>query len=403
MNTHPNNPETPQRGTSRKGLRGMARKALVNTIAAGLPHRWFDYRYIQRESVAAHRVRVGDSRGRIHYERIHPQSLAVNPLPANIASRESLPRDAGWWGYSFYDVPSRTSGETFRVTIPSCRVISYRDPEQENDFYPAILTDDLHALELREFRFRPPHAAALRQAGPPTVLKEATWIFERVYHNYAHWMTVHLPKLLLLKELNALDTVLMPAERTRSMNASLRQLGIDPDRFQQFHTGELFEIERLTLLGTDRFRPELLRLVQTAFGSQTAPPPHRAIYISREQATRRKLANEAAIWPLLQAAGFEKLNMEAIPFAQQVEIMRETRVLVAPHGAGLTNMMFCPPGAQVVEIADPAFPNPNFYALASAMGHTYFLIPSVSVGDGHPLDRNMRVEPAAIGEWLARG
>ncbi|MDZ7757189.1 glycosyltransferase 61 family protein [Rhodohalobacter sp.] len=48
--------------------------------------------------------------------------------------------------------------------------------------------------------------------------------------------------------------------------------------------------------------------------------------------------------------------------------MQQAEIVVAPHGAAITNVIFLSPGTHVVEIADLSFPNPNFYALASAMG-----------------------------------
>ncbi len=92
--------------------------------------------------------------------------------------------------------------------------------------------------------------------------------------------------------------------------------------------------------------------------------------------------------------------MEELPFDEQVQLMRETAVLAAPHGAGLTNMIFCAPGTQILEIADLSFPNPNFYALASALEHPYWLVPAEPIGGGHPLERDMRVEPTALEEAL---
>src|SRR5690606_1281491 len=64
--------------------------------------------------------------------------------------------------------------------------------------------------------------------------------------------------------------------------------------------------------------------------------------------------------------------------------------------AGLTNMLLCPAGARIVEMADLSFPNPNFYAMASALGHRYWIIEAEAVGAGHPLRRDMRVDPARL-------
>jgi capsular polysaccharide biosynthesis protein len=120
------------------------------------------------------------------------------------------------------------------------------------------------------------------------------------------------------------------------------------------------------------------------------------VFISRGAAARRRLSNEDDLWPILARAGFEKVQMERLAFSQQVALMRQTAVLVAPHGAGLANMMFCPTGARVVEIADLEFPNPNFYALAAAMGHSYWLLAASPCGLGAPPERDLRLDPAAL-------
>jgi capsular polysaccharide biosynthesis protein len=330
---------------------------------------------------------------------IHPESTAENPLPRNVAAIEQLPDDRGWWGYSFRDVPSRRSGETVIATIPDCRVVWYRDSAKACDFYPAIVTGSGTALDMRELRFRPAHAAALRQR--PARIARATWIIERVYHNHSHWLTAHLPKLLLLRELGELDGVVLPRERTPVIDGSLHAIGLSPDDFRQFEPDQFLQVDELVVVATDRFRPELLRRVPEAFGVATDAAGGGRVFVSRARASRRRLLNEEAVWPLLREAGFERVCLEELSFAEQVALMRRTAVMVAPHGAGLTNMLFCPPGAHVVEIADLSFPNPNFYALASALNHHYWLVAGEGLGECHPLEKDLRVAPGRLQEVLA--
>lgn len=353
-----------------------------------------------RETVQEYFARRGASGGCC--ETVHPASVAANPLPANVSSRNDLPDDRGWWGFSFRDVPCRPSAETFIATLPDCRVVWYRDPAKANDFYPAVLAGDSTALDIRELRFRPPHEDVLRRLRDRRQLHRATWIVERVYHNHSHWLTAHLPKLLLLRERDALDDVLLPAERTPAIDSSLRLAGFDPGRFRTFEGDTPLEVDELTLLGTDRFRPELVRLVPQALGIDRAARGRRKVFISRAKAGRRRLLNEDEIWRLLEPEGFERVCMEDLAFDAQVALMGESAVLLAPHGAGLTNMMFCPPGADIVEIADPGFPNPNFYALACALRHRYWIVPARSSGTGHPLEKDLLADADAVGTILRR-
>lgn len=376
-----------------KRLRSFPRLA----VEWGAPPRWFGYRHVVRETVPEHMARRGVTAGQ--YETVHPESVAANPLPRNVSRRSDLPNDPGWWGYSYHDVPGRVSGETFVARVQDALVTWYQDPDRGGDFYPAILANDGRALDLREIRFRAKHAEALRQAGPPVRLDRATWFAERVYDNHSHWLTAHLPKLLLLRERGELGTVLLPPLRTESIDRSLRMLGLDPEAFPSFQMDRPLFVAELTVVGTDRFRPELLRKVRAAY-SGDLPTPKRRIYVSRARASRRRLLNEEEVWPLFEGKGFERVFMEDLPFEQQVTLMQETAVLAAPHGAGLTNMLFCSEGARVVEIADLSFPNPNFYALASGLGLPYWIVRAESVGEQHPLERDMVVSKEAIQDVL---
>jgi len=130
--------------------------------------------------------------------------------------------------------------------------------------------------------------------------------------------------------------------------------------------------------------------------------PHRRIYISRAKAARRKLLNEKDIWPILKNMGFQKVFMEDLSFLKQVELMQQSAIVVAPHGAAITNILFCHPGTHVVEIADLSFPNPNFYALASAMGHNYWILDAEGIGDVHPLEKNLRIDPSIVRETVKK-
>lgn len=385
-------------------LKGYLYQLAKEGVEHGLHPAWLGYRCVVKESIpeyfARYRKRRRTAGGSL--ETIHPETTLPNPLPCNVAARDELPRDRGWWGYSMWDVPSRTSRRTIRATLPNCCVVPFVHPES-HEFWPAILNQDRRALDLHEMQFQPWHAQALRAGRPTTRLHRATWILERVYHNHSHWLTAHLPKLLLLQERDALGDVVLPppSHRTAVMDSSLRMLGIDPGQCQTFDPEQLLEVDELTVAATDRFRPELLQPVREAV-CVFSRAPHRKVYISRAKASRRHLDNRNEIWPLLQEAGFERVFMEDLPFDDQVALMQEASVVMAPHGAGLTNMMFCAPGTHVIEIADLGFPNPNFYALAAAMEHNYWIVPAEGVGDGHPLERDMRVSPSAIGSVLSR-
>lgn len=374
----------------RKRVRPSVDRLTRAAVDRGLPPSWTGYRWVRRVSLAEYARQEPAAR----CEVLQPATTVSNPLPRNVSERDELPDDAGWWGHSFRTVPKRESHATLRGVIHDARVVSYRDEASDGDWVPALLTRDGRSLDLREVRFRPRHAAAARSRAPQRY-EQATWILERVFHNHSHWLTAHLPKLLLLQEVGGLDDVLLPAELPPALEQSLHLVGLDAERFRRVDVDRPVVVQELTVLDTDRFRPELVRRVQEVW-TEGAPPPGRRIYISRARATRRRLVNEEELWPALRDAGFERVVMEDLSFRDQAELMRQTAVVMAPHGAGLTNMMLCPPGTQVVEIADLSFPNPNFYALACGARHGYWLLPAQSMGGGRPLERDLRVDVSSV-------
>lgn len=369
-------------------------------VDRGVPPRWVGYRWVRVGHLPAPGPRPAAEVAASDVRVVHPERVVYNPLPCNVALRADLPADPGWWGYAMHDVPARTSGPTLFVTLPEARVLPFVDP-QKGYFRPAILDHDRRSVEIREVSFRSIHARRLRRGEAPQRLERATWILERVYDNHSHWLTAHLPKLVLLRDMGMLADILLPPARTETMDASMRMLGLDPEAFATFELDRPLDVGRLTVLATDRFRPDLLRPVRDALAPSDGPG-HRRVFISRARAERRRLLTEDAVWPVLDAAGFERVFMEDLEFEQQVALMAETAVLVAPHGAGLTNMMFCPEGTHVVEMADLGFPNPNFYAVAAAMGHRYWLLAAEGVGDRHPLEKDLRIDSVAVESLLAQ-
>lgn len=359
--------------------------------AAGLPpelvrHRW------RRHRPAAEAA--------LDRREIHSRHRAPAALPTTIADRAHLPPERGWWGFSFRDVPDREVAPTRLLRVADARVLAGRTADGAAEFFPAVLNADGHSLDLREINFRPFHAA-LASRPPDIAMDRAVWVAERVFDNYAHWFSAHLPKLVLLRDLGELEGLVLPASRPDWLDASLERIGIRPSEVVELPRGGVLAARSLILVETDRFRPELLNAARTACAD---PPgrPHRRLFVSRRRARGRRLLNEEALLPELAAHGFTAVAMEDLDLAAQIRLMAETEVLLAPHGAGLTNMLFCPPGTEILEIADPSYPNPNFYAMAAALGHAYGWLPASGVGDRHPLRQDLLADEAALRSALRR-
>lgn len=65
----------------------------------------------------------------------------------------------------------------------------------------------------------------------------------------------------VLISLDMLHDLVVPARRNRRSDDSMAMLGLNPRDFAQFDSGRSLHVDELTLLGTYRFHPELLRPV----------------------------------------------------------------------------------------------------------------------------------------------
>jgi capsular polysaccharide biosynthesis protein len=108
-------------------------------------------------------------------------------------------------------------------------------------------------------------------------------------------------------------------------------------------------------------------------GREATSAPRRRIYLSRRLAHSRRVAHEDAVVAALSRYGFETADAERLTFEQQVDLFASAEALVAPHGAGMSNIVFGDRLA-VLEILQPRYLHLCYYALAGACGHSYWYL-----------------------------
>jgi hypothetical protein len=98
------------------------------------------------------------------------------------------------------------------------------------------------------------------------------------------------------------------------------------------------------------------------------------IYISRKNATRSP-ENEEEIEKTLTKLGFQILNCEEMSLFAQYDAFRQAEIVIGPHGAGLSNLMFCEADVKVIELIPRDFHNPCYEKLCSIVSLDYRAIP----------------------------
>jgi hypothetical protein len=109
-----------------------------------------------------------------------------------------------------------------------------------------------------------------------------------------------------------------------------------------------------------------------------AGEPDRLLFVSRGSTRLRRLENEAELMAELMEFGFEFFVPKADDHKAQIETFRSARIVVAVHGAALTNLLFCRPGTLVVELFPANHVKSTYCWLANRLGLRYRAVTGLS-------------------------
>lgn len=235
--------------------------------------------------------------------------------------------------------------------------------------------------------------------------------------NYYHWMIDSLPRLLLVQTQYPNCRVLMPAPVADFIRDSAALLGFTDlvllQKGETLRDADLLIPEHVTPPGYQH--PVLLRqlrqqLISAVYGGEKLPKPYRKVYISRRSQRVRRLINEEDIVALLERYGYEIWEFEGMSLIDQVHLMSETISLISIHGAGLTNILFLPAGAQVTELLNgdkitqldnQNFENFIYYRMASALELPYYCLPCENAEGSPPTNEaHLRIEVSSMQQLL---
>lgn len=176
-----------------------------------------------------------------------------------------------------------------------------------------------------------------------------------VHHNYYHWTFEGLTRLWALSALPDGVPLVFPSAELRPFHIdTLRAMGLrNPiyplnhrlTRFERLYVPSFLDGATVTPRQVAWLRDTLFR----TFPHARAGGPRR-IYVSRRDANARRVLNEDAVLEVLYRHGFELVVPGALSVAEQIRAFAGAEVVVAPHGAGNSNIAFCPPGATFLEL-----------------------------------------------------
>ena len=223
---------------------------------------------------------------------------------------------------------------------------------------------------------------------------------------YYHWMFDIISRIFLVYQsgidISSIDKFVVNKFQTMFQKETIRYLGIPENKIVESSNCPYIQADQLIVPSipvNDGFRTTqwgCASLKSIFLSNQVSRPlfyPER-IYISRNQASRRRIVNEEEVVNLLKKIGFQIITFESTSIREQALYLANAQIVVGPHGAGLTNILFCNPGTKIIEFFAPEYIVVCYWVISNICGLQYYH----SIGDkfdndfsGQPVEKDILV------------
>lgn len=228
-------------------------------------------------------------------------------------------------------------------------------------------------------------------------------------NSYYHHMAEVLPRVDMIRKAGIrdgdLDGWIVNGSSLPYQKESWRLLGLPPQKIRFVEGATHFQCGSLVIpsLPTNpgRIAPWIPAFLRTLFGVAPGSRGRRRLYFRRQGAGSREIEDEPELLRLLGDFSFQPVCAETLSVQEQARLCSEAEALVGPHGGALTNAVFAPSGALVMEFFNPRYLNPCYWQMAGICGLRHAHVIGQADGDGHqaPLgdaSGNIRLGPEGL-------
>ena len=126
------------------------------------------------------------------------------------------------------------------------------------------------------------------------------------------------------------------------------------------------------------------------------------IFISRSKANRRKITNEKEVIELVNKYGFKVFNMEDLQIVEQINLFNKAKVVIAPHGAGISNIVYCSNPFKLLEIFPENYFDSSYRILAQVLKceYHYYIAKCPINSNKHPQKEDLYIDCETLNKWL---
>jgi len=208
-------------------------------------------------------------------------------------------------------------------------------------------------------------------------VERAIALWSHPFKGYYHWTIEVLPKICACLERWGPGlggrTLVFPRSYRAYEKEGLALLGISEEQTLDTTPGLNVEADSIAIVPAPNwFRPipnlDLLRKRLLPHAEGDGP---RRLYLSRTGLPRRTCPNERELWDLLQPLGFTLIPEQARTVRQQIGLFRNAEMILSLHGSAMTNIVWSPRDALVIELASRRYAPEYFPNLTRSLGQRY--------------------------------
>lgn len=216
------------------------------------------------------------------------------------------------------------------------------------------------------------------------------------HFNYHHWLIECLPLIeLFCEDPHFANCKLILPENLNAFQAESLRLYHIPEEQRIYFNQQNLGFKHLYAPSIGNFSSHQLASVRQRLLKATQAHqenPGKRIYVSRQDANSRRIVNESELLRVLAAFEFEVFELSQMPLGDQIRLFHQASVICGPHGAGLSNLIFAPENAMLIELTPHDTVNHCFWVQANSLGQKYTYLPIKPINSA----RDMHLDPLKL-------
>lgn len=239
-----------------------------------------------------------------------------------------------------------------------------------------------------------------KQYKPVKKIARMAVIAQSGYTYYYHWMVEVLGRLAQLEMQGIEYDYLYVPTIAPFMKEMLVLWGVEPSKIVSSCDECIYEVDELIIPslvagvqvhGCPRlvhYIPEYIaryvkdKLMKSVDTRKIENHFSKKVFISRRDASSRRMLNEDEVFALFEAVGFERYVLSQLSVSDQIALFAQADIVVGALGSGLANVLFCKKDARVVDIFQ-ARRDCTIYYLCQTLGLSYTCVKTTDFIEEH--------------------